>query len=294
MKNILLTGGSGFIGKNIKESYLAKKYNLIAPPHSELDLADEDMVRDFFLNNRIDVVIHSACKPGHRNSKDPTNIFYCNSRMFFNLLRNNSCYEKMVVLGSGAIYDMRHQITKVKEDCFDAHVPQDEHGFQKYVSAKVIEKYDNVVDLRIFSIFGKYEDYAIRFISNAICKTLFDLPITIKQNRKFDFFYVDDLMPILEYFIENQVRHSAYNVTPDRAIELYEAAEKIKRVSNKDLPILIKDTGTGLEYSGDNARLYEEIPNLKLTSIDESIQKLYKWYSDNIHHINRDVLLFDK
>ena len=294
MKNIFLTGASGFIGKNIKESCLAEKYNIIAPGHSELELADEDKVRDFFLKNKIDIVIHSACKPGHRNAKDPANIFYFNSRMFFNLLRNNSFYEKMIVLGSGAVYDMRYDIPKVKEDYFDHHVPLDEHGFQKYVSTKVIEKYDNVVDLRIFSIFGKYEDYAIRFISNAICKTLFDLPITIKQNRKFDFFYIDDLMPILEHFIENQSQHSAYNITPDRSIELYEVAEKVKRISNKDLPILVKNEGMGLEYSGDNSRLYGEIPNLKLTAIDEAILKLYKWYSDNIHMINREVLLFDK
>jgi len=292
--NILLTGGSGFIGKNILESYLVKKYNIIAPSHSELDLIDNENVKSFFLSHKIDVVIHSACKPGHRNAKDPTNIFYTNSRMFFNLLKNSSFFEKMIVLGSGAVYDMRYDIHKVKEGYFDTHMPQDEHGFQKYVSTKVIEHLDNVVELNIFSIFGKYEDYAIRFISNAICKTIFDLPITIKQNRKFDFFYVDDLIPVLEYFIENKWQYPTYNVTPDKSIELYELAEKIKKISGKDLPVLIGQPGKGLEYSGDNTRLRNEIKDLKLTSMDESITKLYRWYSENIHLINKDFLLFDK
>jgi hypothetical protein len=33
-------------------------------------LTDEIAVRDFFRNHEIDVVIHGAVKPGHRNSSD--------------------------------------------------------------------------------------------------------------------------------------------------------------------------------------------------------------------------------
>ena len=54
------------------------------------------------------------------------------------------------------------------------------------------------MELRLFGVFGRHEDYAIRFISNAICKTLFDLPITLRQNRTFSYLYVDDLGPIVE------------------------------------------------------------------------------------------------
>ena len=41
MKNILITGGSGFIGKNLREQ-LQGKYNIYAPSHSELELLDYD------------------------------------------------------------------------------------------------------------------------------------------------------------------------------------------------------------------------------------------------------------
>lgn len=292
--NILLTGGSGFIGRNIKESYLAKKYNILAPSHSELDLTDENKVKEYFLNNKIDIVIHSACKPGHRNAKDPTNIFCTNSRMFFNLLENQSHYQKMIVLSSGAIYDTRYSLSKVSEDFFGKNIPVDEHGFQKYIAAKQIELSDNVIELRIFGLFGKYEDYAIRFISNAICKTLYDLPITIKQNRKFDYVYIEDLMPILDYFILNKNRYKNYNISSNQAIELHETAKKVLKISGKDLPVLIKQPEMGLEYSADNTRLCKEITNSSFTSFDEAITKLYKWYSDNIHLINKEFLLFDK
>ena len=75
---------------------------------------------------------------------------------------------------------------------------------------------------------------AIRFISNIICKAIFDLPLTIKQNRKFDYIYVEDLMPILDYFIDKTAQYKEYNITPDESTELYSLAEKVRMISGKD------------------------------------------------------------
>lgn len=294
MKTILLTGGSGFIGRNIRESYLSYNYNIIAPSSKELNLADENSVDKFFKNNKIDVVIHAAVKPGHRNAKDTSNLFYTNTRMFFNLERHKNEYEKMIVLGSGAIYDMRNYRPKMKEEEWDTYIPSDEHGYCKYVCEKVIEKSHNIYDLRIFGIFGKYEDYAIRFISNVICKTLFDLPITIKQNRKFDYLFIDDLMPVLDWFINNKPQYHSYNITPDKSISLYELAEKTRLLSNKNLPIVIAQEGMGLEYSGDNSRIKEEFQDFKTTPIEDSIKNLIEWYVENKNHLNYNNLIIDK
>lgn len=291
---ILLTGGSGFIGRNIRESFLAEKYEILSPSSKELNLADEESVDAFFKNNSIDLVVHAAVKPSHRNAKDFSNLFYTNTRMFFNLERHKDEYQKMLVLGSGAIYDMRRYRPKVKEAEWTNHIPADEHGYCKYVCEKVIEHSSNIFDLRIFGIFGKYEDYAIRFISNAICKTLFDLPITIKQNRKFDYLYVNDLMPILDWFIDNNPQKKSYNITPDCAISLYDLAIMVRDISNSDVPILIKNEGLGLEYSGDNTLLKNEYTTICFTPIRTAIQELYNWYRENKQLIQKDLLLTDK
>ena len=293
-KKILLTGGSGFVGKNILELFFAQKYEIIAPSSKQLNLFDENSVDEFFLDKKFDIIIHAACKPGHRNAKDLSRLYCSNIKMFFHLLKHSDKFERMINLGSGAIYDNKNYKPKMKEDYFGQNIPRDEHGFCKYVLGNYIEKLDNVVDLRVFGLFGKYEDYAIRFISNAICKTLFDLPITIKQNRRFDYVYINDLMPILEYFIENKPKYNAYNVTPDESIELYELAEKVREISGKNLPVIIKETGLGLEYSGDNSRIKTEIKNLKFTEIDKAIKELYEWYNQNHRIINKDCLLLDK
>ncbi len=291
--NMLVTGGSGFIGKNIAEAFSAR-HNVLAPSHRELDLTDDEAVREYLRSHKFDIVIHSATKPGHRNTADPTNLVYNNTRMYFNLARNADRFGKMIFLSSGAVYDMRHYLPKMTEEYFDSHVPADDHGFSKYICVKQMELMGNVAELRLFGVFGKYEDYAIRFISNAICKTLFDLPISLRQNRRFDYLFIDDLMPVLEYFISHQGEQKSYNVTPDHSIELKELAEMVRAFSGKDVPILIAQDGMGMEYSGDNSRLRKEMPTLSLTPIDGAIRKLFAWYEENRHMLDRESLLVDK
>lgn len=293
-KKLLLTGGSGFIGRNIRESFLSKKYDIVAPTHSQLDLLDTNSVDEYFKDKEFDVVLHTATKPGHRNAKDPTNLFYSNVRIFENLVRHKNKYKKFINFGSGAIYDISTNISNAKEDKIYSNLGKDDHSFCKYVVSKRIESLDKFIDLNIFGIFGKYEDWQIRFISNAICKTLFDLPITLRQNRIFSYLYIDDLMPILEFFIENSVKYKQYNIVPNEKIDLFEIAKIVKEISNKNLEIKIAKKGNGLEYTGNNERLVSEFKEVKFTKIKDAIVKLYEYYEQNINLIDKNLLLVDK
>lgn len=290
---ILVTGASGFIGKNLVE-YLSNHYELLTPGHDELDLLDELTVDAYLRKHEVDVVIHTAGKPGHRNAKDPNAVFYADTRMYYNLMRNHDYFGKIIITGSGAVYDIRKNLVKIKEEEWKENLPADEHGFFRYITAHHIETSSAVVDLRLFGVFGKYEDYAIRFISNAICKVLHDLPITIRQNRMFDYLYINDLCAVIDHFIGHDGKYHEYNVTPDKAVSLKQVAERILSVAGKDLPILISRQGMGLEYSGDNSRLKQELPSLGFTTLDDAIIQLYEWYRQNLSRINREALLIDK
>lgn len=294
MKKILLTGGSGFIGRNIKESYLAEQYEIIAPTHKELPLDDTQAVDDFFKHREFDVILHTAVKPGHRNAKDLSNLLSTNLRIFENLERNKHKYGKFINFGSGAIYDVAQNNAGVTEQDIYKNMGKDDHSFCKYVIHKQIDSLENFYDLNIFGIFGKYEDYAIRFISNAVCKAIFGLPITLRQNRRFSYLDVNDLPPILEWFIENQPKYKSYNIVPNNFVELKTIADLVNEISDKNLEIKIANEGFGLDYYGSNGRLKKEMPELVFTPIQTSIQNLFAYYEQNKKSLDKNLLLEDK
>lgn len=291
---LLLTGGNGFIGKNIQESFLAQKYEIIAPRSFELNLIDTGCTDDFFKGREFDVVLHAGTKPGHRNVSDLNNLTYSNIRMFENLARHKDKYKKFINFGSGAIYDNSKNVTNAKEEDIYKNFGENEHSFCKYVIAKRIEALDNFVDLNIFGIFGKYEDWEIRFVSNAVCKALYDLPITLRQNRRFSYLWIEDLMPVLEFFIENDVKHKSYNVVPDEKTTLLDTARLARFYSGKDLDIIVAHEGYGVDYTGSNRRLKKEFSTIKFTKMNEAICSLYNYYKENLEKIDRTKLLKDK
>jgi UDP-glucose 4-epimerase len=293
-RRILLTGGSGFIGATILASPMAREHDWLSPGHRELDLADSDQVDAYFRAQRINTVIHAAVKPGHRAAADTQALLYSNTRMFFNLARHKDEVERILVLGSGAIYGMDHYAPRMPEERFGLHVPADEHGFTKYVCGQFIEKSSNIVDLRLFGVFGPGEDYSIRFISNMICKALAGLPLTVKRDRRFDFLWIHDLMPVLDAFIRRAPAHASYNVTPDETVSLMDLARRVRDLSLVKPEIRALAEGQGPEYSGDNARLKSEVPGFKPTPFEESLPALFRWYAENPQLIQRERLLHDK
>jgi UDP-glucose 4-epimerase len=292
--NVLITGGTGFIGRNLTEQ-LKNRFTISAPTSSELNLLDADAVRAYFDRNAFDVVIHAATWNATANSpKDVSKVLENNLRMFFNLVRCEGLYGKLIHFGSGAEYDRSHWIPKMKEDYFDTYVPADDYGLSKYIIAKYAASHPKIYNLRLFGVFGKYEDWEIRFISNACCKVAWDLPITIRQNVFFDYLYIDDLVRITEWFILHDGSEKTYNVCTGTALDLHSLANKVLTISGKDLSIVIARQGLGREYSGDNARLLEEIGPFSFSPVDACIRELYSWYAEHKQSIDRDKLLSDK
>ena len=292
-KKILLTGASGFIGKNIKQSYLSEIYEFYTPSHLELDLTDRAAVGVYLKNSDFDLVIHAAAKAGHRNSKDCSALLYNNMLMFENLALYSDRYQKFINIGSGAIYDTSSDIVRAKEVEQYLNIPSDELGFCKYLQMKRIDGLANFVNLNLFGVYGPYEDWQIRFISNAICKSLMKMPVTLRQNRRFSYLYIDDLMPILEYFIENELKYNSYNIVPDKSVELLELARIVQMKCENNNQILVAQSGLGREYTGDNARLKDEVL-VNFTDIEVAVEKLIKYYNANLNLIDKELLLYDK
>jgi len=293
-KNILVTGGSGFIGRNLVEHLSKNKnYKILSPKHNELELLDENAVEDFFAENKIDIVIHAAHFGGNRKLTECRDSLKRNLMMFFNIVSNSRYYGRMIFFGSGAEYDKRLDLRQVKEEDFGKHTPEDDYGFVKFICSKYIEeaKNDKIVSIRPFGVFGKYEDYDVRFISNIICRALFDLPVEMNQNMLLDYVYIGDVCRIIEHFIEHEPKRRFYNLGSGEHMNLLALAEKIKQICGKDFEIKIKKEGMNKEYTCNNSRLVKEMPEFKFTPIEESLRELYAWYKDNKEKIKKDDLL---
>lgn len=290
---IFITGGEGFIGRNLNEQ-LREKYELYVPSHQELELLDESKVNDYLKQHHFDIVIHCAWNAERDPKIDRNKILEYNLRMFFNLAHCHKEYGKMIYYGSGSEYGKEHLTPKMKEDYFDVHVPMHQDVFSKYVICKYTQKSENIYNLRTFGVFGKYEDWKIRFISNACCKAVWDLPITIRQNVRLDYLHIDDLIKITEWLIMNEPEDKCYNVCSGEVYDLLTLARKIIKISGKNLDIKIAREGMGREYSGDNSRLLSAIGGYTFRDIDECIDELYHWYLERKNDIGREQLLIDK
>lgn len=294
MKRIFITGTGGFIGKNLTR-YLSSKYQLLTPSSRELDLLNTEKVRQFLKVNRPDYIIHAAAVGGSRDTKDLKDIVSKNLRMFFNLVQNENLTKKIIYFGSGAEYDKSRPLKKVKEEDFGKRIPSDDYGFSKYICAKytLVNQKHNIICLRLFGIYGPYEKYLIRFVSNAIVKNLYCLPITINQNVYFDYLYVEDLMPIIDYFLNHNPHYNSYNISSGKKVDLLTIAKTINKISHFKSKIIIKHPGLNNEYSGSNRRLRKEIKSLRFTPLITGIQKLFRWYKTRLKTLDRQKICED-
>ena len=274
---------------------LSGSYDIAAPNSRELDLTHAEPVESYLRKNDFDVVVHAATWNATVNStKDLNLVLEKNLAMFFNLARMHERYGKMIYYGSGAEYDREHYVPRMREEYFDTHVPMDQYGFSKYIMAKHTASASNIVDIRVFGCFGPYEDWELRFISNALCKALYGLPITLKQNVYFDYLWVCDLVRITDWFMSHDNLHKHYNACTGRSVDLLSLAELIQKVLGKRVPVQLAQGGLKPEYSGDNSRLLAELPDFKFTELEEAIGRLAGYYIDNLGRIDSKLLLADK
>lgn len=289
MKRILLTGAGprGFVGRNIAPK-LREKYALFTPSSRELNLVDYDAVARYLDEHRIDTVIHGAAQSLiHTGAED---VMLHDLQMFFNLDKLSDRLDRMLFFGSGAAYDKRLPVDGVTEADIGRSVPADYYGLNKYIMTLHARASRNLYNLRLFGIFGRYEHWQSKFISNLCCKAVYDLPLTIRQNSVYDFMYVDDLPQVVDWFLTHAPKHHDYNVCTGQPVALLTIAQTVRKVSGKDLPITIAAEGWGKPYTADNSRLRAEMGEIRLHTLEEAVRELYEYYGEHRDEIPCEVL----
>ena len=268
---ILLTGGSGLVGRNVLP-ILKKKYDIYAPTRKELDLLDYKAVEKYLKKNKFDIIFHCANPNQAHNSIDSDyEILNKSLRCFMNLYRLRKRCNKLFYIGSGAEFDKTKDMIEISEKNFDRSVPLDDYGFAKYIMNHLSQQSENVYNLRLFACFGP-GDTPNKFITHCIQSIINDKDITIRQNCVFDYIQVYDLANIFSYFIENKPKYHDYNIASGKRYTLVEIAEKVLKLMDSDKKICILNEGMNNEYTPDISRLLKEMDNYQFISLDEGIK----------------------
>lgn len=271
MKRILFTGGTGFLGRNIVP-VLSKKYEIYAPSRAELNLRDIDAIERYIKEHSFDVIIHAAIPNIAFNPLDSEATLLRDSLLpFLKLYQMQDDYGKLIYFGSGAEFDKTRPMIKVSEEDFGERVPVSDYGIAKYTMNQLCRVSKKVYNLRIFGTYGPTD---CRLPSYVIRCCLNNEKIELNQNCVFDYMNVFDIIPVLEYFIENETEYHDYNVCSGTQIELLQICEIVQSELKTNVPITIKKSGYNNEYSGDNTRICREMPNMRFTPVQEGIINL--------------------
>jgi len=107
--HIYVAGHRGMVGSAIIRKLIKKGYdNIITRTHAELDLTDQQAVREFFCNEQIDYVVLAAAKVGGilANNTYPAEFIYTNLCIQCNIIHEayDAGVKHLLFTGSSCIY----------------------------------------------------------------------------------------------------------------------------------------------------------------------------------------------
>ncbi len=250
---ILITGGKGYIASSLHQA-LESNYEVMSISRDHFDLTDSTETDKFFKDNYFDVVIHCAVKGGSRLKVEDSTIIDDNLKMYYNLLDNRSHYGKLIHFGSGA----------------ELHAKDTPYGLSKHVIRQSILDKDGFYNLRIFAVFDENE-LDTRFIKASIKRYINKEPIQIHQDKYMSFFYMEDLVKVVEYYILNDNAQKELDCCYSHIYTLSAIADIINKLDSHQVDVIKHTSGLGNGYYGNNLTR----PNIDYIGLENSIKEVY-------------------
>ena len=303
-KKILVTGATGFIGKNLVES-LKEKFEIYALILDEkeknvipqidyilwktfFDRENEIKTLDGKKLGKIDTVIHLASYGVNPKDNDIDKMVESNINLTKDLILNLervSC-KNIIFTGSGFEYGDKGKI-KLKEDM--ELNPFSLYGATK-VSAFLIGKKlceslgVNYINLRLFNIFGEYEG-SNRLIPQIINNYLEGKELNFTAgNQVRDYLYIKDIIEVYEMILEKNIyNNETYNVCSSEEITIKEFITKVADTIgiNKDFlnfGAIPSRKEEALYIVGDNSKLKRDFDWNRKYSYEFGIKNMYDFF----------------
>jgi len=305
-KNILVTGGAGFIGSCLTSRLIDEGYNVVVidnlstgfesniPQQAEflkLDISKEDFINKL-PRIRFDYIFHLAAQSsGEISFEDPA--YDVKTNVMGTLLLLNWAMERRVkrfiYTSSMSIYG-DDQDLPVKETALPR--PLSFYGVGKLASEKYIDIFIKkglpVTILRLFNVYGpgqNMENLKQGMVSIYMAYIAKDEPILVKGSRdRFrDFIYIDDVVDaFVRAAFSEKAANKTFNVGTGKQIFVWQLLDEITKAFGYkvgDYPIQFKGN-----TPGDQIGIYAGVSEIKKclswepkVGLSDGIMRMVKW-----------------
>ena len=302
---IYVAGHRGMVGSAIVRELERQGYtNIITRTHAELDLTNQQAVKDFFEKEKPEAVVLAAAFVGGimANSLYRADFIMQNMLMQCNVI--GSAYEtgvkKLLFLGSTCIYPKNAPQPMTEEALLTSPLEysNEEYAIAKIAGLKMCESYNlqygtNYIAVMPTNLYGPHDNYDLSgsHVMPAMIRKFHDAKVNNNPTVELwgtgtplrEFLYVDDMADACVFLLENYSGEQHVNIGTGKEITIKQLAETVKSVVgyqgeivwNKDMP-----DGTPRKLTNVD-KLHGLGWNHKV-DLEEGVQLAYDWFCENI------------
>ena len=314
MKNLLITGGAGFIGSHLVDRLLATDIDRITviddfndfydpsikraniTEHlkdsryqlNEVDIRDRQSLEQVFKNNNFDCVVHLAARAGVRPSlAEPQLYTETNINGTLNLLelaRQNNI--KQFVFGSSSsVYGINAKVPFSEDD--PIRQPISPYAATKGAGELLCHTYAHLyglrcICLRFFTVYGPRQrpDLAIHKFAKLITQGK-PIPVFGDGTTRRDYTYVDDIIDgVMAAIVYDKRDYEVINLGESRTVELRELIQLLEKELDTHATIDRQPS-----QPGDVPQTFADISKARAllgynpkTQIEEGLRRFVEWF----------------
>jgi GDP-L-fucose synthase len=302
-KNILITGGTGLIGRNLVERLKRNGcFNILAPNRSKIDLMDQSAVSSYFWQKKPDLVIHLAAKVGgiHANSSKKYDFYYENSTINNNVVNASisTGVKFFVTMGTGCAYPKSLEGEILREEEFLNGHPEPTNDAYAYAKRSLLVQLNAAREQLGFkssyiipaNIYGPHDNF--HPLHSHVVPGMIQRAFQVKNNEEEyfevwgdgsptrDFLFIEDLLDAIEVILEKQTE-GAINVASCKPTKISDLASEILGAYDLNIPLKFNSSYP----NGQTERLFD---NRKITEIGwkpkinlkDGIERTVSWFEN--------------
>jgi len=295
---VLVTGGSGFVGKRLQRY----KSNWAYISSKDCNLMDQHACDQMLRKYKPDAIIHLAARVGgiKENAENQATFYYENVTMNTNLLEcayRNNVKRVLSSLSTCAFPNILCEYPFSEKDIFNGPPAETNfsYGYAKrslHVQSLSYRKqygvnYSTFCPSNVYGPNDSFNDESSHFVAALIKKfaeakngdtlCFWGTGKPLRQQL-----YVDDLVKILPVLLEKHNSDIPLIVALKENLSIENMVQACLRVSKKNVDYYFDGSLDGqYRKDGDNSRLLKLIGEFKFTSFEEGVKKTYEWYNGN-------------